>query len=116
MIAIFFTHLKEEEMIREEMVAELEESGIDTAKNIQETKEKVAQDVEETYVKSNDKKDKDEDEKKKKEKRKRGKVVAHLPAREWAIIYRNLKPLLRPCGDLGKEFLWVGSWLTNIYH
>jgi len=25
-----------------------------------------------------------------------------LPAREWAIIYRNLKQLLRPCGDLGE--------------
>ena len=25
-----------------------------------------------------------------------------LPAREWAVVYRNLKPFLRPCGDLGE--------------
>ncbi|XP_066925783.1 telomerase protein component 1-like isoform X2 [Clytia hemisphaerica] len=30
------------------------------------------------------------------------KQINFLPAREWAIIYRNLKPLLRPCGDLGE--------------
>ena len=35
-------------------------------------------------------------------KRKRGKVVDMLPARDWAVIYRKLKPLLRPCGDLGE--------------
>ena len=28
--------------------------------------------------------------------------MEYLPAREWAVIYRNLKPLLRPCGDLGE--------------
>ena len=32
-----------------------------------------------------------------------------LPAREWAVVYRNLKPLLRPCGDLGEGRL-------NFYH
>lgn len=26
----------------------------------------------------------------------------HLPAVKWAIVYRALKPLLRPCGDLGE--------------
>ena len=30
------------------------------------------------------------------------KQIHFLPARDWAIIYRNLKPLLRPCGDLGE--------------
>ena len=30
------------------------------------------------------------------------KQINFLPARDWAIIYRNLKPLLRPCGDLGE--------------
>ena len=34
--------------------------------------------------------------------KRRGKQINFLPAREWAIIYRNLKPLLRPCGDLGE--------------
>ena len=34
--------------------------------------------------------------------KKKATVVQYLPAREWAIIYRNLKPLLRPCGDLGE--------------
>ncbi|XP_065653579.1 TPR repeat-containing protein DDB_G0287407-like isoform X2 [Hydra vulgaris] len=34
--------------------------------------------------------------------RQKGKQVNFLPARDWAIIYRNLKPLLRPCGDLGE--------------
>ena len=34
--------------------------------------------------------------------RAKGKQVNFLPARDWAIIYRNLKPLLRPCGDLGE--------------
>nr|XP_047125336.1 TPR repeat-containing protein DDB_G0287407 [Hydra vulgaris]XP_047125337.1 TPR repeat-containing protein DDB_G0287407 [Hydra vulgaris] len=34
--------------------------------------------------------------------RQKGKQVKFLPARDWAIIYRNLKPLLRPCGDLGE--------------
>ena len=35
-------------------------------------------------------------------KRPKGKVINFLPARDWAVIYRNLKPLLRPCGDLGE--------------
>ena len=30
-----------------------------------------------------------------------GKKVKFLPARDWAIIYKYMKPLLRPCGDLG---------------
>ena len=34
--------------------------------------------------------------------RRKGKQVKFLPARDWAIVYRNLKPLLRPCGDLGE--------------
>ena len=24
-----------------------------------------------------------------------------IPARDWAVIYRNIKQLLRPCGNLG---------------
>eukprot|EP00794_Sanderia_malayensis_P017020 gene17020-18734_t len=44
----------------------------------------------------------DVDGNKSKKKRKKGKQINFLPAREWAIIYRNLKPLLRPCGDLGE--------------
>ena len=35
-------------------------------------------------------------------KRPKGRQINYLPARDWAIIYRNLKPLLRPCGDLGE--------------
>ena len=46
-------------------------------------------------------KDKDEKDSIKNKKSKR-KQIKFLPAREWAIIYRNLKPLLRPCGDLGE--------------
>ena len=34
-----------------------------------------------------------------KEKRKEKKFV---PAAKWALVYRALKPLLRPCGDLGE--------------
>ncbi|XP_057298336.1 TPR repeat-containing protein DDB_G0287407-like [Hydractinia symbiolongicarpus] len=34
--------------------------------------------------------------------RQKSKQVNYLPARDWAIIYRNLKQLLRPCGDLGE--------------
>merc|ERR1719494_810557 len=62
-------------------------------------KQKLAKQVQETYIK--DEKEKDKKEKGNKSKR-RGKQINFLPAREWAIIYRNLKPLLRPCGDLGE--------------
>ena len=34
-----------------------------------------------------------------KKKRKEKKFVA---AAKWALVYRALKPLLRPCGDLGE--------------
>jgi hypothetical protein len=77
----------------------------ETAENIEDTKQNISKLVQETYVKeadaSDQKKDKD---KKDKEKTKiaKGKMVKFLPARDWAIIYRNLKPLLRPCGDLGE--------------
>lgn len=70
-------------------------------KNIEKTKENISKLVQETYVK--DEKDgegKDKD--KVKFKRPKGKQVNFLPARDWAVIYRNLKPLLRPCGDLGE--------------
>ena len=51
----------------------------------------------EAYVVKNE--DEKDSNKNKKIKRKQ---IKFLPAREWAIIYRNLKPLLRPCGDLGE--------------
>ena len=56
--------------------------------------------VDEAYVVKDDD-DKDEN-KNKTQKKKNRKQITFLPAREWAIIYRNLKPLLRPCGDLGE--------------
>ena len=58
--------------------------------------------VDEAYVvKDDDDKDTDKNKSDKKRVKNRKKIV-FLPAREWAIIYRNLKPLLRPCGDLGE--------------
>ena len=47
-------------------------------------------------------KNKDEEKDSNKNKKSKRKQIKFLPAREWAIIYRNLKPLLRPCGDLGE--------------
>ena len=59
--------------------------------------------VDDAYVVKDDGEGKSTDENKNEKKRvtKRKKIVS-LPARDWAIIYRNLKPLLRPCGDLGE--------------
>jgi len=58
--------------------------------------------VDEAYVVKDDEDGKNEDEKSNKKRVRNRKKVVFLPAREWAIIYRNLKPLLRPCGDLGE--------------
>ena len=61
--------------------------------------DKLSKQVDETYVQ------KDDDEETKKAasgtrpKRKEKKFV---PAAKWALVYRALKPLLRPCGDLGE--------------
>ena len=47
---------------------------------------------------------KDEEPKKvaNKEKEKKRKEKKFVPAAKWALVYRALKPLLRPCGDLGE--------------
>lgn len=57
--------------------------------------------VDEAYVVKEDE-DKDENRNEGKKRKKNRKQIRFLPAREWAIIYRNLKQLLRPCGDLGE--------------
>ena len=59
--------------------------------------------VDETYVVKDEHNEKvTEDRANEKNKVKKRKRIVFLPARDWAIIYRNLKPLLRPCGDLGE--------------
>ena len=64
--------------------------------------EKFKKLVTETYVKK-ELEEKEMDETGNNERRpKHRKQIKFLPAREWAIIYRNLKQLLRPCGDLGE--------------
>lgn len=57
--------------------------------------------VDEAYVMKDDEKGADNKSNDKMRKKNR-KQIDFLPAREWAIIYRNLKQLLRPCGDLGE--------------
>ena len=101
--------VKDEEQLIENMKIEEEKSAPseNTAKNIEETKKKIAKDVSETYMEKNEEMIEKKEKKEKKEKQKARKVVPHLPAREWAIIYRNLKPLLRPCGDLGESSLFL---------
>ena len=64
--------------------------------------DKLSKQVDETYVQKDG--DDEEEERKKtvggsKKKRKEKKFV---PAAKWALVYRALKPLLRPCGDLGE--------------
>ncbi|XP_074616453.1 TPR repeat-containing protein DDB_G0287407-like [Acropora palmata] len=69
--------------------------------------DKLAKQVDETYIqKEDDEKEGGDGEKKAdaaasgaKGKRKEKKFV---PAAKWALVYRALKPLLRPCGDLGE--------------
>ena len=60
--------------------------------------EKLQKQVDETYVKKEGEKD-EKERTGKSEKRKEKKFV---PAAKWALVYRALKPLLRPCGDLGE--------------
>ena len=59
---------------------------------------KLHKQVDETYVQKDEK---EENEKKSSEHVKR-KEIKFLPAAKWALVYRALKPLLRPCGDLGE--------------
>ncbi|XP_015749872.1 PREDICTED: uncharacterized protein LOC107329716 [Acropora digitifera] len=69
--------------------------------------DKLAKQVDETYIqKEDDEKEGGDGDKKAgaaasgaKGKRKEKKFV---PAAKWALVYRALKPLLRPCGDLGE--------------
>lgn len=58
--------------------------------------------VDDAYVLKEEEDDDDDIESSGRKRVKNRKKIVFLPAREWAIIYRNLKPLLRPCGDLGE--------------
>ncbi|XP_048581022.1 TPR repeat-containing protein DDB_G0287407 isoform X2 [Nematostella vectensis] len=77
-----------------------DESGNTVSANLQKK-------VDETYVQK-EKKDEDEEDEDGKNDKKDGrvenkkKVKTFLPAAKWALVYRALKPLLRPCGDLGE--------------
>ena len=62
--------------------------------------ENLQKQVDETYVKKEGDKDKDEASPQKKKKARKTKKF--VPAAKWALVYRALKPLLRPCGDLGE--------------
>lgn len=90
----------------EELIIKAEEAKLESGPPIDATKDdvekltdKFSKLVDEAYV---IKEDKPDDASKAKQKRAKGKQVNFLPARDWAVIYRNLKPLLRPCGDLGE--------------
>ncbi|XP_065072260.1 uncharacterized protein LOC135696706 [Rhopilema esculentum] len=85
---------KTEDMVQSDVTVGIEKD------DVEKLTEQFAKLVNDAYVvkDDDDKNDKDEN----KNKRKKGKQIQFLPAREWAIIYRNLKQLLRPCGDLGE--------------
>ena len=84
---------KTENMVQSDVTVGIEKD------DVEKLTDQFAKLVDDAYVvKDDDKNDKDEN----KNKRKKGKQIQFLPAREWAIIYRNLKQLLRPCGDLGE--------------
>lgn len=61
---------------------------------------KLAKQVDETYVQKDD--DKQDEEKKATGRKSKKNEKKFLPAVKWALVYRALKPLLRPCGDLGE--------------
>ena len=82
---------KTENMVQSDVTVGIEKD------DVEKLTDQFAKLVDDAYV-VKDKNDKDEN----KNKRKKGKQIQFLPAREWAIIYRNLKQLLRPCGDLGE--------------
>lgn len=62
--------------------------------------DKLAKQVDETYVQKDD--DKQDEEKKATGRKPKKNEKKFLPAVKWALVYRALKPLLRPCGDLGE--------------
>ena len=64
--------------------------------------DKLAKQVDETYIQKDEDKEEKEDEAKKATGRKQKNEKKFLPAVKWALVYRALKPLLRPCGDLGE--------------
>ena len=75
--------------------------------------DKLAKQVDEKYIqKEDDEKEGEGGDKKptaaSETKGKRKEKKFH-PAAKWALVYRALKPLLRPCGDLGEGRL-------NFYH
>ena len=61
--------------------------------------DKLQKQVDETYVQKENEEEKKEATVNVNPKRKEKKFV---PAAKWALVYRALKPLLRPCGDLGE--------------
>lgn len=63
--------------------------------------DKLAKQVDETYIQKDDDDDEDKAKKATSQKSKK-KEKKFLPAVKWALVYRALKPLLRPCGDLGE--------------
>ena len=64
--------------------------------------DKLSKQVDETYVQKDEDEDKDKDAKKAAGQKQKKKEKKFLPAVKWALVYRALKPLLRPCGDLGE--------------
>ncbi|XP_066928434.1 TPR repeat-containing protein DDB_G0287407-like isoform X2 [Clytia hemisphaerica] len=99
--------IPEYQEIDEEALLGKTQTKTETTENIEETKQNLTKLVQETYVKDESKnegsgKGGKKAETKVKFKRPKGKQINFLPARDWALIYRNLKPLLRPCGDLGE--------------
>ena len=58
---------------------------------------KPHQKVDETYVQKDDR-----DEENRTPQHAKRREAKFLPAAKWALVYRALKPLLRPCGDLGE--------------
>lgn len=97
-----FTGVEESELITEVEGKTLanEESDKEISDGVPELTEQFKKLVTETYV---DKEEKEGDENGHEENRAiHRRKIQLLPAREWAIIYRNLKQLLRPCGELGE--------------
>ncbi|XP_057298417.1 TPR repeat-containing protein DDB_G0287407-like isoform X1 [Hydractinia symbiolongicarpus] len=90
---------EEEEVIKKtEEVTVQSIAPLDTEKeDVENLTDKFSKLVDDAYVIKEEGEDKKE-----KAHRPKGKQVNFLPARDWAIIYRNLKQLLRPCGDLGE--------------
>lgn len=62
--------------------------------------DKLAKQVDETYVQKEE--EGKEDKAAASSTKGRRKEKKFVPAAKWALVYRALKPLLRPCGDLGE--------------